>query len=403
MKKIALVGTLDTKGPDNQYLAEQLRENGVETILIDVGMRGEPCCVPDIPAEDVAQAAGYKFSELKKLDHARGLEVMAGGAALLVSDLCAGRKICGAMAMGGSQGTYIAGAVMRALPIGFPKLIISTVATIDRAQHLLRGINDTMVINSLVDIAGVNPLSAMVMRRSADAMCGMLGDGMNFMKSGRSCIGMTMWGVTTPCVMQIKDILESNGLEVMVFHATGMGGPIMEKLAAQGYLDGIIDITLPELSNPIAGGNYPDNPDRVTLGGKKGIPYIASVGGMDMIEPDTPMPDKFKNRKQYWHSENLVFVRSSPQENAVFGQCLSEKLEAMGDSAVVVLPLKGISAVDQEGNDFYDAEADRNLFDALTKQEEREYEVMEIDAHINDFKFAYAVAQKMIHMLRRMN
>lgn len=303
--------------------------------------------------------------------------------------------------MGGGQGTYMAARIMRALPVGVPKVLVSTIATSAYDQQQFEGINDTMVINPLVDVAGDNSILRMIMTRAAAAITGMCRYQTKEKIDNRPKIGITMWGVTTPCVTAVQEILENSGYEALVFHATGLGGRAMEDLARQGELAGVVDITLAELGNQITGGTFARCDYRCEMAGRMGIPQVIVPGGLDMIKyvPPENLPEKFKNRKRYMHNENLLFVRSDKEDNAAMGKAIARKLNVAKGSTTVVLPLKGISAVDREGEVFFDPEADRVLFDTLREELRPPVCLREYDLHINDREFAEHVAALMLRAL----
>lgn len=402
MKKIAIVGALDTKERENSFLAECIIEFGGEVYLVDLGVLKDPHIMPDVSAAQVAKAGGTSLSVLRcEKNRERSLAVMARGAAMLLRNAYDSQIIDGIIAMGGGQGTYMAAQIMRALPVGVPKVLVSTIATSAYDQQQFEGINDTMVINPLVDVSGNNSILRMIMTRSAAAITGMCRYQTEKKIDRRPKIGITMWGVTTPCVTAVQEILENNGYEVLVFHATGLGGRAMEDLIGQGELAGVVDITLAELGNQITGGTFARCDYRCEMAGKTGIPQVIVPGGLDMIKyvPPENLPEKFKSRKQYMHNENLLFVRSNKEDNAAMGRAIAGKLNAARGSTTVVLPLKGISAVDREGEVFYDPEADRVLFDTLREELSPPVCLMEYDLHINDREFAGHVADLMLRAL----
>lgn len=402
MKKIAIAGAFDTKERENGYLADRIREFGGEVYLVDMGVLKDPHIVPDVTAAQAAAAGGASLSELRsEKSREHSLAVMARGAAKLVREAYDRQIIGGIIAMGGGQGTYMAARIMRALPVGVPKVLVSTIATSAYDQQQFEGINDTMVINPLVDVSGNNSILRMIMTRGAAAVTGMCRYQTTERAANRTKIGITMWGVTTPCVTAVQEILENSGYEALVFHATGLGGRAMEDLVRQGELAGVVDITLAELGNQITGGTFARCDYRCEMAGRMGIPQVIVPGGLDMIKyvPPENLPEKFKNRKRYMHNENLLFVRSDKEENAAMGKAIAQKLNAAKGSTTVVLPLKGISAVDREGEVFFDPEADGVLFDTLREKLSPTVCLREYDLHINDREFAEHVAELMLRAL----
>jgi uncharacterized protein (UPF0261 family) len=328
---------------------------------------------------------------------------MRKGATSIVQYLCDNHQISGIIAMGGGQGTWLASSAMRVVPIGIPKVLISTIATIERLQHRFQGVNDTMIINSLVDISGLNSILRMIIERGAAALNGMIemNETAPFGRDlSKKRVAISMWGVTTPCVSKIQEILSARtDCETVVFHATGMGGPVMEHLIRQGYFSLVADITLPEVTIPLAGGQYPKNPGRLLGAANKGIPQIIVPGGVDMIESPLPIPEKFSGRPVYMHNPDLAFVRSSVQDNIQFGREIASRLNQSKGAATVILPLLGLSFNDREGNLFYNPEANEALFETLKKNLRKDIQVIEIRAHINDVEFANCISEQICKII----
>lgn len=404
MKTIAVAGALDTKEKENLYLADRIREFGCNVYLVDMGVLGEPSVQADVQACQTAHLGGTELEVLRReKDREKGLAVMARGAAIAVRQAYEEGKIDGVIAMGGGQGTYMAAHIMRALPIGFPKVLVSTIATSAYDQKQFEGINDTMVINPLVDVAGDNSVLCMVMERAAAAIAGMAQYRSDRKEDERLKVGITMWGVTSPCVAVIQNILEQNGYEVLVFHATGLGGRAMEDLVREGKLKGVVDITLAELGNQVVGGTFAECDYRCETAGKMGIPQVIVPGGLDMIKyvPPENLPEKFRDRKRYMHNENLLFVRSNAEENREMAKEIARKLNAGTGETMVMLPLKGISAIDKSGEVFYEPEADLALFETLKKELKPEIKLVEYDMHINDAAFAANVTECILKALKK--
>lgn len=403
MKTVAVVGSFDTKEIENRYLVERIKEYGCKVYLVDTGVLADSAIIADVTAREVAYAGGAGLSELREeKDREKSLAVMARGAAVMVRKAFDQNIIDAVIAMGGGQGTYTAAHVMRVLPVGFPKVLVSTIATSMYDQQQFEGINDTMVINPLVDVSGNNAILCMIMERAAAAIVGMV---QHFKESNldvRPKIGITMWGVTTQCVTEVQRILEENGYEVLVFHATGLGGRVMEDLAREGKLQGVVDITLAELGNQITGGSFAKCDYRCEMAGRMGIPQVIVPGGLDMIKcvPPENIPEKFKNREKYMHNSNLLFVRSDIRDNIMMGKELARKLNTAVGITTVVLPLRGISAIDKENEVFFNLDSDQALFDTLRKELKPEVSLVEYDMHINDSAFAQKVAHLMLMALK---
>lgn len=401
MKIVAVVGALDTKGEENQYLINQLESEGLQCKVINVGVLGKPFFKPDISSSEVASVGGGNLRELKEIkDRAKSVRIMAKGAAKIVKQLYDEKKIHGVISMGGGQGTAIGAEVMRALPIGAAKVLISTLATIEGQQKPFEDINDTMIMSSLVDIAGLNNIMRLVIKKAAATIASLVR--IPIEKSNKNIhIGASMYGITTPCVDRVKKILEKNGYEVFVFHATGMGGRVMESLIYDGYIQGIADITLGEITHEIVGGIGSAGPTRLEAAGAVGIPQIICPGGLDVINfmPPESVPKKYKKRKFTMHNPNLKVIRTSVEENKRIGNAIAKKLNKSKGETVVIIPLKGISENDKKGKVFYGPDEDKALFETIKSQLNSDIEVIEMNSHINDKKFAFKVAELLMRMI----
>lgn len=402
LKTIMIIGTLDTKGEEHAFLKQILETYGYRTLLVDIGIMEQPGITPDITAREVAKKAGYELEELKDSGKPSWcLDVMGNGAGQIVSLLFEEHRIDGIIGMGGGQGTFMISKAMSCLPVGFPKVLISTIATLDGDQMQFFGIKDTMVLNPLVDISGVNSIFKMIVERAAAALDGMLCSEKYWKLSEKKVVAISMWGVVTPCGSHIREKLERAGYEVWVFHTTGIGGRIMEDLIDQGSIQGLVDLSLPELSNPICKGCYPDGAYRCTAAGRAGIPQTVIPGGIDMIRivPPNPIPELFGGRKTYLHNANLRFVRSNAEENKRIAEELSEKLNESNGEVSVLLPFGGLSAVDKKGAALYEPDTDKVLFDTLEDRLCSDIQLIKSKHHINDLDFADLAADTMLDML----
>jgi uncharacterized protein (UPF0261 family) len=398
---IALLGTLDTKGAEYGFLARCLRASGCEPLLIDCGVHPPSDVAPDIDAEEVAQAGGSSLSALRGAgDRGAAVAAMAEGAAATLVRLAEQGRISGALAMGGSGGTSIAAQAMQALPVGFPKLIVSTVASGDTRPYV--GARDIAMMYSVVDIAGVNRLSARILSNAAAAVAGMAGAEPP-QTEPRPLLGATMFGVTTPSVDSARGVLEGAGYEVLVFHATGTGGRSLEGLVADGFLTGVLDITTTELADELVGGVMSAGPERLTAAGRHGVPQVVSVGALDMVNfgAAETVPERFADRLLYRHNPTVTLMRTTPEECAELGRRMAERLNtARGDTALF-LPLGGVSALSVPGAAFHDPQADDALFTALRRGIDPErVELVEMDTHINDPAFAHAMADRLTALTR---
>lgn len=398
---VFLLATLDTKGHEAAFVRDLLRGYGVEVKLVDTGCLGKPAVAADVSREDVFSAGGSSLEEaVRDRDRGRAVTIAAQGAANLIRDAHRRGDVSGVLALGGSAGTTIGTAAMRVLPLGVPKLMISTLASGQVRQYV--GDKDVMMLNSVVDILGVNRVSRLVLSSAARAMAGMVTlDASGEAGDDKPLVAATMFGVTTPCIERAKEVLEEAGFEVLVFHATGNGGQAMESLIAEGVFAGVLDITTTELADEIAGGVLSAGPDRLTAAAKAGIPQVVSVGATDMVNfhaPDT-IPPQFADRKFYEHNPTVTLMRTTAEECAQIGALIGQKVSAATGPAAVLLPRKGVSAIDCEGQPFDDPAARQSLADAL-KANLKGAELVELDCHINDPEFAEAAARKLIEMIR---
>jgi len=400
---VALLGTLDTKGEEYAFLKECFISQNVETLVIDAGILDTPAIMPDIPSDEVAKAAGTSVKELLETgDRGKAIAAMASGARELVSRLYADKKFDGIMGMGGSGGSVIASAAMRALPVGVPKLLVSTLASGDTRPYV--GTSDITMMYSVVDISGINRISSSILHNAANAMAGMV---KNLEKADmpgeKPILGATMFGVTTPCVSHAREKLEEMGYEVLVFHAVGVGGQTMESLIRSGYISAVLDATTTELADEVAGGILSAGPDRLEAAGEAGIPQVVSLGALDMANfgPADTVPAKLKDRKFHIHNETVTLMRTTPGENATIGKMIAEKLNASKGKTALFIPLKGVSAIDIEGGVFYDNEADEALFSAIRENLNTDkVELIEMDLNVNDPEFAEAMAEKIDEFYR---
>lgn len=404
MKTIAVIGAFDTKGKEFCYLRDKIKEYGADTLMIDVGVLGEPDICPDITAEEVARMSGTSLEKLRKYQSRKEAnDSMIRGIQVLVKKIYGEGRIQGAVSMGGGQGTHIAAAAMSVLPIGFPKVILSTVATVAHAQSHFEGINDTMVMNSLVDIQGLNYILKTVIARTAATITGMVMSAGEAAKAedGRKRIAMSMFGITTPCVSRVQKKLEENGYEVLIFHTTGMGGRIMEKSIREGIIHGVIDVTLGEITSDIFGLPGGAGKDRLCAAGEMGIPQIIVPGALDVLNfmPPETMPSRYEGRISLMHNADLRVVRTNIEENRILGEMIAQRLNQSTGFTEVILPLKGLSSNDCQGMEFYSPEANHELFDAIRRNLKPNIKVEELDYHINAPEFADHVADVMLEEL----
>jgi uncharacterized protein (UPF0261 family) len=398
-KTILLIGTLDTKGEEYGYVRELITARRHQTLLMNAGVTGEPGLTPDIEAEAVAQAGGSSLTDLRQqADRGAAIEVMARGAAQLTTRLYAEGKVDAVLGLGGSGGTAIATPAMRELPVGLPKLMVSTVASGDVQPYV--GTKDVALMYSVVDIAGLNRISRRILANAAGAICGMVEQEMPAAED-KVLIAATMFGVTTPCVTTVRQRLEEAGYEVLVFHATGSGGRAMEGLINDGYISGVADVTTTEWCDQLVGGVLSAGPNRLEAAGRNQVPQVVSCGALDMVNfwAFETVPDQFKDRTLYRHNPNVTLMRTTPAECAELGRIIASKLNRAQGPTSLFIPLQGVSAIDREGQPFYLPEADAALFEALRQNVKPPVELVELDLHINDPAFATTIADRLLELL----
>ncbi|WP_033290692.1 Tm-1-like ATP-binding domain-containing protein [Amycolatopsis jejuensis] len=400
---VALLAALDTKADDAAFLKARLEANGHHVLVADIGVLGSPGLPSDVDRSTIAEAGGGSLAELQaRRDRAAAVATMAAGAAAVISELVADGRVHAVLALGGGAGTSIGSAAMRDLPLGLPKLILTTVASGNTAGYV--GTSDLVLFPSIVDVAGVNRVSAITYTRAADALSGMLAGSRNpdTSRQDRPLVAATMFGVTTPCVLRAKETLEAAGCEVLVFHATGTGGRTMERLVAQGFFDAVLDLTTTEWADEIVGGILSAGPHRLEAAGRAGVPQVVSLGATDMVNfgpPDT-VPARFTGRRFYQHNAENTLMRVTPEEAERIGAAIAGKLNAARDVTVLV-PRRGVSALDAEGQPFADPAAREALVTALRKGvDDQRVRIEELDLHINDNAFADTAAERVLSCLK---
>ena len=400
---VLLIGTLDTKGVETAYARDRLLAAGVAVVVLDAGVIGPPAFTPDISRDAVFAAAGASAAAVKAAgDRGNAVALAADGAARIAADLHARGGLAGVLSLGGSAGTTIGTAAMRALPVGVPKLMVSTLASGQVGPFV--GTRDILMLYSVVDVAGLNRVSRAVLDNAAAAMAGMVRSKSRVSSSDmddRPLVAATMFGVTTPCVEAARQLLEAAGCEVLVFHATGTGGRTMEGLIRDGVIAGVLDITTTELADELAGGILSAGPDRLTAAAAAGVPQVISVGALDMANfgpPDT-VPARHAGRRFYHHNPNVTLMRTTPDECGRLGAEVGRKATAATGPAAVLLPLRGVSAVDAAGQPFWWPEADAALFAGVRDALAPHVELQEHDCHINDPAFAAACARTLLRLM----
>jgi uncharacterized protein (UPF0261 family) len=404
MATVVLVGTLDTKGAENEFVRQRLRAAGVDVLVVDTGVLEPPGFPPDITRQEVAAAAGADFGALVAArDRGAAITAMASGAEVVVRRLHEEGRLDGALALGGTGGTSIATRAFRALPLGVPKLVVSTAASGNTAGYIRE--TDLILMPSVTDIAGLNRISTRILANAAAAVAGMvLAAPLPAAAGGRAMVAASMFGVTTPCITRARARLETLGYEVLVFHMTGTGGRTLESLAAQGLLAGVLDATTTELADELVGGIFSAGPDRLSAAGKAGIPQVVSVGALDMVNfgPMDTVPAEFKDRNLYVHNPITTLMRTTAGENTELGRRLARRLNAATGPTSLFLPLRGISAIDVDGAPFRDEAADRALFGAIQDElDTQRVELVEMDTDVNDDRFADAMADRLHQLITK--
>ncbi len=391
MGKVYVVGTCDTKSAELNYAKDAVLAAGAEALLIDVGTQGRDEKA-DFTAEEIAAFHPQGVSAVLGLGD-RGAAVSAMGLAL--THFLASRSDIGAvLGLGGTGNTALVTQAMRSLSIGIPKLMVSTVASGNTAAYI--GPSDLTMMYSVVDVAGLNAISRKVIGNAAHAAAGMAQNGVPDVATDRPGLGITMFGVTTACVAKVRALMEPTH-EIYVFHATGVGGRSMEKLADSGLVEGLIDVTTTEVPDLLVGGVFPATEDRFGAIIRTRLPYVGSVGAVDMVNfgARETVPPEFRNRRLHVHNAQVTLMRTTPEENRAVGRFMVERLNRMDGPVRFFLPLGGVSAIDAPGLPFYDPEADAAVFDAIRSgwKSAPNRKLIEIDAHINDQDFASALVE----------
>jgi uncharacterized protein (UPF0261 family) len=400
-KTIAIVGALDTKGEEFAFLKAEIEKRGCGTLVVDTGVLGEIHFEPDVSREQVAQAGGSNIKQLiKKKDRGDAMVVMTKGVAEIARELYEEEKIDGIISMGGGGGTVIGTSAMRSLPVGFPKLMVSTLASGDTAPYV--GTTDITMMPSVVDVAGVNRISRRIYTNAAGAICGMV-LGEVVAGADKPLIAASMFGNTTTAVDHARQIMESKGYEVLVFHATGTGGKTLEALVADDYISGVLDITTTEWADEVCGGVLSAGPNRLEAAAKAGIPQVVVPGCIDMCNfwaRDT-VPEKYSDRTFYEWNPNVTLMRTTPEENRRMGKIFAEKLNAAKGPVAVLIPIQGFSQLDLEGQPFHWPETIQAFITALKGDLRKDIPVYELEYDINAPEFSRQVAETLLEMLEK--
>jgi uncharacterized protein (UPF0261 family) len=403
--RIVVIGTLDTKGKEIEYVRNRISALGGEPIVIDSGILGEPIAiVPDVSRDEVAKSAGYSIDQIREAgSRGRAVEMMREGVRAVCLRLHAQGRLQGALCLGGAEGALLGAHAMHALPLGLPKVIVSPSASGRRAFGPFVGSSDVTVMHSVVDILGLNPIALSVFDNAAAAVVGMaMHAGHAPTGLGRRSVGITMLGQTTPGVMRLRELLEQAGWEPVIFHANGVGGPAMEELAKQGALTGVVDYTLSELANSLLDGIHATGPARLTVIGELGLPQVVVPGCVDFFNQGAPntVPEKYRGRRSYYHNPVATLVRLEPDEMADLGKLVANRLNGARGPLCVVAPSRGFSLSDTEGNALWYPEADAAFLDTLETNLRPGIPFERVDATVNEPVFAERVADRYVFITK---
>ena len=400
-KTVIIVGTLDTKGQELAFVKELIEAEGLKVLVVDFGVMGKPTFEPDIKREEVAAAGGGNLAYLASGEHKdEAMQVMAAGLAVVVRKLYDQGVVGGIFGMGGSGNTSIATSGMRVLPVGVPKLMVSTLGGGDVSAYT--GTRDVTFMPSIVDVAGINSVSRQIYANAAGAIAGMVKTEVPPAGEEQPLVTASMFGNTTACVDRARGVMEGAGYEVLVFHATGTGGKTMESLITDGYIVGSLDITTTELADEVCGGVLSAGPKRGWAASRAGIPAVLVPGCVDMANfwGIETVPDKYKDRNLYAWNPNVTLMRTNVEENAKMGAMIAAAANVSTAPVAVVLPLKGVSMLDSPGGRFWDPGADQACYDAIKQHLRPGIPVIEIDHNINDPEFADKCAEVLLDMLK---
>ncbi len=397
---VAVIGALDTKGSEFAFVKREIGRRGHRALVINTGVVGDPAFEPDTSASRVADAGGVSLEELReKGDRGVAMDVMARGVAEVVKELHDQGKLDAVLGMGGTAGTALSTSAMRALPVGVPKVVVSTVASGDTSRYV--GTKDVVMVPSIVDVAGINRISARIYANAVGAVIGMAETTVPEIDD-KPLVAASMFGNTTPIVERCRQTMEAHGYEVLVFHATGTGGQTLEDVVAEGYVTGVMEITTTEWADELVGGVMAAGPSRLDAAAAQAVPQVIVPGCLDMANfwaPET-VPETYDGRRFYHWNPSVTLMRTTPEENAALGRVLAEKASRSSAAVAFFLPLKGLSMLDAPGKDFWWPEADQALFDAIKWNVRDDIPVYEMENNINDVEFADAVANKLLEFLR---
>lgn len=400
-KNIIMIGCFDTKGEDFTYLFDCIKAKEKNVLTIDTGVMESTADFPvDFDNEVIAAAAGSSLVEIRKSgDRGKAVEAMGKGASNILSELVSQGQVKGVIGMGGGGGTYIVLEAMQVVPFGIPKLCLSTLAGKDLSRQI--GVKDITMMASVVDVAGLNSISALLMNQASAAICSMAKVEAKATGATHKKIAISMFGNTTKCVNKCTELLKQKGYEVFVFHATGTGGSAMESLIREGVFNGVLDVTTTELADELCEGILSAGPNRVTAAGDMGLPQIIVPGCLDMVNYAQvhTLPKKYKERQLFSWSPDITLMRTNSDENRILGKELAVKANKAKGPVEILLPLKGISVLDSEGELFYNPEVDAVLFRSIKENVDEKVKIKEINTDINDEAFSVAVVERLLDLM----
>jgi uncharacterized protein (UPF0261 family) len=399
-RTVVIAGALDTKGAEFAFVKELIAARGLTPLLVDFGVLGDPEIRADISNVEVARAGGGDIEQLRaSRDKTEAMKIMTAGLAVIVRELHAIGQLQGLLSMGGTGGTAIATAAMRILPVGIPKVMVSTVGGGDTSAYV--GCRDIIIIPSVVDIAGINRISRTIYANAASAIAGMVMSDPPALKTDRPLIAASMFGNTTQCVDRSRAELEKHGFEVLVFHATGAGGRTMKSLVEDGLITGIFDVTTTELADEVCGGVFSAGPDRIGIASSQSVPVVLAPGCVDMCNfwARATVPPRYQGRNLYEWNPNVTLMRTNIEENIKIGEMLSTTANMAKGPVAVLVPLQGVSMLDSPGGPFWDPEADRSCFEAIKRNLRGDIPYVEVDANINDPQFADRATEFLLRMM----
>lgn len=402
-KPIAIIGTLDTKGQEIAFIRHQIQARGHQTQVIDAGVLGQPSIEASVTRQEVARAGGGELAELIAAgDKGRAIQTMIDGTRVLVTRLYAEGKLGGVIALGGGQGTAIGTTAMQALPIGVPKVMVSTIASGQNIFEPYVGTTDLTLMHSVADIVGINVVTRQVFTNAAAAVAAMVDARESIEEGDRVVLGATMLGLTTPCVLRARELLEMQGYELVTFHPNGTGGRAMERLIDEGLIRGVIDVSTQELTGHVCQGLFDAGPDRMKAAGRRGLPQVIAPGGTDYIVlgPLASLTAEQRSQPLIIHNPNITLIRTAREEMAEIGRLMALRLNEARGPVAVLIPTGGFSYSDRPGHAFHDPAADAALVEALESDLAPGVELIKIEAHINDPAFAEALVLKMQELLQ---